>query len=117
MASALGNAGSLDSPVVSCETGRGDAPRRGLVQDWVQVAGPFGGSGAIGCAGSTKVLTATNQEVAGSSPAGRANCLRGKQLIPQTTNCRGSRRHDGPSVYVSALRAVSRAAPLSQERH
>jgi hypothetical protein len=28
--------------------------------------------GLVSCAGSTKGLTATNQEVAGSSPAGRA---------------------------------------------
>ena len=30
------------------------------------------GSRLVSCAGSTNVLTATNQEVAGSSPAGRA---------------------------------------------
>src|SRR5437899_3236259 len=42
------------------------------VQDWVQVAGFSRPSRAVSCAGSTIVLTATNQEVAGSSPAGPA---------------------------------------------
>ena len=42
------------------------------VQDWVQVATLETGSRLVSCAGSTKGLTATNQEVAGSSPAGRA---------------------------------------------
>jgi hypothetical protein len=45
------------------------------VQDGVQVATPEPGSRLVSCAGSTKRLTATNQEVAGSSPAGRANSL------------------------------------------
>ena len=43
------------------------------VQDWVQVAAVRGVSRAVSCAGSTNVLTATNQEVAGSSPAGPTN--------------------------------------------
>ena len=38
--------------------------------------GPFGTSEAVSCAGSTKVLTATNQEVARSSRAGRTKILR-----------------------------------------
>ena len=46
------------------------------VQDWVQVATLETGSRLVSCAGSTKGLTATNQEVAGSSPAGRAKSLR-----------------------------------------
>ena len=41
------------------------------VQDWVQVAPLETGSRLVSCAGSTKRLTAANQEVAGSSPAGR----------------------------------------------
>ena len=35
------------------------------VQDWVQVATLETGSSFVSCAGSTNVLTATNQEVAG----------------------------------------------------
>jgi hypothetical protein len=43
------------------------------VQDWVQVATLETASRLVSCAGSTNVLTATNQEVASSSLAGRAN--------------------------------------------
>ena len=45
------------------------------VQKWVQVADCRERSRAVSCAGSTNVLTATNQEVAGSSPAGPTKCF------------------------------------------
>ena len=42
------------------------------VQSWVQVADRPTSFKVVSCAGSTNVLTATNQEVASSSPAGPA---------------------------------------------
>ena len=60
-------------------TGRLTSPAMGSIAAWLVLGlglGPSGGvsevSWAVSCAGSTKRLTATNQEVAGSSPAGPA---------------------------------------------
>ena len=52
------------------------------VQDWVQVAAVSRSLLLVSCAGSTKALTATNQEVAGSSPAGRTSFLRKIDRVP-----------------------------------
>jgi len=75
------------------------------------VAGVSEVSWAVSCAGSTKRLTATNQEVAGSSPAGPANINRvnhlpiasnlNERLVQFGTACRvrgSSRKLLGPSL-------------------
>jgi hypothetical protein len=62
-----------------------DCPSRwrpAWVRDWVQVAGCVESFGVVSCAGSTKALTATNQEVAGSSPAGPKPSRCARWLFP-----------------------------------
>ena len=61
------------------------------VQDWVQVARRFAPSVLVSCAGSTMVLTATNQEVARSSRAGRTISLR-EMVCHSTSQSRRSSR-------------------------
>ena len=64
--------------------------------------GPFTSTTVVSCAGSTNVLTATNQEVAGSSPAGPAKVLE-QQALPSKNNLSRQRPRScyGPSGCVS----------------
>ena len=79
---------------------------RSWVQDWVQVATLEGSSEPVSCARSTKELTATNQEVAGSSPAGPANiCTRKNLAIASDLNER--------LVQVGTVGRVSGSSPIS----